>query len=84
MLSKDSLVNEWYMDDLRKIVRDSPKKMVKNTKKEKMTKNREAYIVSLRKEIQKKDIQQKFGNITKTLEEIISNKKPFYDKSGLV
>jgi hypothetical protein len=43
----------------------------------------EAETVSLIKELQKKDIQLNFGNSTKILDEIICNKKPFYDKYGL-
>jgi hypothetical protein len=43
----------------------------------------EAKIVSLIKELQKKDIQLNFGNSTKILDEIIYNTKPFYDKYGL-
>jgi hypothetical protein len=43
----------------------------------------EVEIVSLRKELQKKDIQLNFGNNTKIMDEIICNKKPFYDNYGL-
>ena len=43
----------------------------------------EAKIVSLRKELQKKDIQLNFGNNTKILDEIIYNKQLFYDKFGI-
>ena len=43
----------------------------------------EAKIVSLRKELQKKGIQLNFGNSTKILDEIIYNKKSFYDKYGI-
>jgi hypothetical protein len=40
-------------------------------------------IVSLIKELQKKDIQLNFCNSTKILDELICNKKPFYEKSRL-
>jgi hypothetical protein len=43
----------------------------------------EAKIIMLRKELRKKDIQLNFGSSTKILDEIIYNKKPFYDKSRL-
>jgi uncharacterized protein YigA (DUF484 family) len=48
--------------------------------KEKIKESLEAEIVSLRKELQKKDMQQ---NNTKILDEIISSQRPYYDKSGL-
>jgi predicted RNase H-like nuclease (RuvC/YqgF family) len=48
--------------------------------KEKMKESLEAEIVSLRKELQKKDMQQ---NNTKILDEIINSQRPYYDKSGL-
>jgi hypothetical protein len=48
--------------------------------KEKMKERLEAEIVSLRKELQKKDMQQ---NNTKILDEIINIQRPYYDKSGL-
>jgi hypothetical protein len=51
--------------------------------KEKIKESLEAEIVSLRKELQKKDIQQNFGNNTKILDEIINSQRPCYDKSGL-
>jgi predicted acetyltransferase len=51
--------------------------------KNKTKDNMEAKIVSLRKELQKKDIQLDFGNSIKILDEIICNKNPFYDKSRL-
>jgi hypothetical protein len=51
--------------------------------KNKIIDNLEVEIVSLRKELQKKDIQLNFGNSTKILDEIICNKKPFYDNFGL-
>jgi len=50
---------------------------------QKITNNLEAKITPLRKELQKKDIQLNFGNSTKILDEIICNKKPFYEKYGL-
>jgi hypothetical protein len=40
----------------------------------------EARIVTLRKDLQKKDIQQ---NSTKILDDIINNQSPYYDKSGI-
>jgi hypothetical protein len=40
----------------------------------------EVEIVSLRKALQKKDIQLIFGNSTKMLDEIICDQKPFYEK----
>jgi hypothetical protein len=40
----------------------------------------EAEIVTLRKDLQKKDMQQ---NSTKILDEIINSQRPYYDRSGL-
>jgi hypothetical protein len=51
--------------------------------KKKITKNLEAEIASLGKELHKEDIQLNFGNSTKIVDEIICNKKPFYDKYRL-
>jgi hypothetical protein len=45
-----------------------------------MKERSEAEIISLRKELQKKYMQQ---NITKLLDETINNQRPYYDKSGL-
>jgi hypothetical protein len=51
--------------------------------KKKINESLEAEIVSLRKELQKKDVQQNLGNNTKILDEIINSQRPCYDKSGL-
>jgi hypothetical protein len=48
--------------------------------KEKEKESLEIEIVSLRKEIQKRDMQQ---NNTKILDEIISAQRPYHDRSGL-
>jgi hypothetical protein len=64
-----------------KVIEETLKRQLEEKKK--IIENLEAEIVSLRKELQKKDIQLNFGNSTKILDEIICNKKPFYDKSGL-
>jgi regulator of replication initiation timing len=47
---------------------------------EKMKESFEAEIVSLRKELQKKEVQQ---NDTKILDEIVSIQRPYYEKSRL-
>jgi len=56
-----------------KVIREILKRQLEEKKK--ITKNMEAEIVSLRQELHKKDIQLNFGNNTKTLDEIICNKK---------
>lgn len=43
----------------------------------------EVEVVSLGKELQEKDIHQKFENNTKKLEDIIKSEKEFYDKCRL-
>jgi hypothetical protein len=48
--------------------------------KDKMIEGLEAEIVTLRKYLQKKDMQQ---NNTKVLDEIISSQRPYHDKYGL-
>jgi hypothetical protein len=48
--------------------------------KDKMIEGLEAEIVTLRKYLQMKDMQQ---NNTRILDEIISSQRPYYDKSGL-
>jgi hypothetical protein len=48
--------------------------------KEKMIERLEAEVVTLRKDLQKKDMQQ---NSTKTLDNIINNQRPYYDRSRL-
>jgi hypothetical protein len=47
---------------------------------EKIKESFEVEIVTLRKELQKNDVQQ---NANKILGEIISIQRPYYDKSGL-
>jgi hypothetical protein len=64
-----------------KVIEETLKRQLEE--KNKIIENLEVEIVSLRKELQKKDIQLNFGNSTKILDEIICNKKPFYDNSGL-
>jgi hypothetical protein len=49
-------------------------------KKEKMIERLEAEADTLRKDLQKKDIHQ---DSTKTLDKIINNQRPYYDKSIL-
>jgi hypothetical protein len=48
--------------------------------KDKMKERLEAEIISLRKELQKKEMQQ---NITKILDEIINIQRPYYENSRL-
>jgi hypothetical protein len=48
--------------------------------KEKMIERLEAEAITLRKYLQKKDMQQ---DSTKTLDKIINNQRPYYDRSGL-
>jgi hypothetical protein len=48
--------------------------------KDKMIEGLEAEIVTLRKDLQKKDMQQ---NNTKVLDEIISSQRPYHEKYGL-
>jgi hypothetical protein len=64
-----------------KVIEETLKRQLEEKKK--ITHNLEAEIVSLRKELQNKDIQFFFGNTTNILDEIIYNKKPFYDNFGL-
>ena len=64
-----------------KVIEETLKRQLEEKKK--ITHNLEAEIVSLRKELQNKDIQFFFGNTTNILDEIIYNKKPFYEKLGL-
>jgi hypothetical protein len=64
-----------------KVIEETLKRQLEE--KNKITYNLEDEIVSLRKELQKKDIQLNFGNNTKILDEITSNQKPFYEKYGL-
>jgi hypothetical protein len=64
-----------------KVIKETLKRQLEEKKE--IKENLEAKMVSLRKELQKKDIQLNFGNSTKILDEIIYNKKPFYDKYGL-
>ena len=45
--------------------------------------NREAEIVSLKNKLQTKDIAKGYENSSKVLEQIISNQKPFFDKTGI-
>ena len=45
--------------------------------------NLEAEIVSLRKDLQKRDLNQSFGNSSKILDQILNNQKSFRDKYGL-
>ena len=45
--------------------------------------NLEGEIVSLRGELQKKDISQNYENSCNIIEQIINNQNPFYDKSVL-
>jgi hypothetical protein len=47
--------------------------------KDRIIGNLEAEIVTLRKDLQKKNMQ----NISKVLDDIINSKKPHHDKSGL-
>jgi nickel-dependent lactate racemase len=48
--------------------------------REKVIEILEEEIVTLRKDLQKKDMQQ---NNTKILDEIISSQRPYYDRTGL-
>jgi hypothetical protein len=48
--------------------------------KEKMIEGLEGEIITIRKDLQKKDMQQ---NNTKVLYEIISSQRPYYDTSGI-
>ena len=45
--------------------------------------NREAEIVSLKNKLQTKDIAKGYDNSSKVLEQIISNQKSFFDKTGI-
>ena len=45
--------------------------------------NHEAEIVSLKNKLQMKDIAKGYENNSKVLEQIISNQKPFFDKTGI-
>jgi hypothetical protein len=63
-----------------KVIEETLKRQLEENKK--ITKNMEAEIVSLRKELQKKNIQLNFGSGTKILDELICNKKTLYDKYG--
>ena len=51
--------------------------------KERIQVELENEIVSLRRKLQDKDIKQNFDKRTKKLDQIISNQRPVYDKSGL-
>jgi hypothetical protein len=64
-----------------KVIEETLKRQLEENKK--ITKNLKVEIVSLRKELQMKEIQLNFGNNTKILDEIICNKKPFYENYGL-
>jgi hypothetical protein len=67
--------------EIAKVIEETLKRQLEENNK--ITDNMEAEIVSLRKEL-KKNIQLNFGNSTKIPDDIIYNKKPFYDKSGFV
>ena len=45
--------------------------------------NREAEIVSLKNKLQTKNIAKGYENNSKVLEQIISNQKSFFDKTGI-
>jgi chromosome segregation ATPase len=79
--AKQTIIDLRIQLEEAKVIEETLKRQLEEKKK--ITENLEAEIVSLRKELQKKDIQLNFGNSTKILDEIICNKKPFYDKSGL-
>jgi len=65
------------VEDTRRVEETLKNQLEEN---EKMKENLEAEIVSLRKELQKKDVQH---NDTEILVEIINIKRPYYDKFGL-
>ena len=45
--------------------------------------NLEVEIVSLKAQLQKKDISKSYENNSKILEQIISNQNPFFDKTSI-
>ena len=45
--------------------------------------NHEVEIVSLKNKLQTKDIAKGYENSSKVLEQIISNQKSFFDKTGI-
>lgn len=49
----------------------------------KVKENLEAEIVSLRKDLQKRDLNKKFEMSSKMLDQILSSQKSFHEKSGL-
>ena len=64
-----------------KTIEDSLTKQLMENMKEKG--NHEAEIVSLKNKLQMKYIGKSYDNSSKILEQIISNQKPFFDKTGI-
>ena len=64
-----------------KWVEDSLTEQLRTNIREK--ENHEAEIVSLKNKLQREDIGKSYENNSKILEQIISNQKPFFDKTGI-
>jgi hypothetical protein len=79
--SKQTIIDLRIQLEEDKLIEETLKRQMEEKKK--ITENLEDEIVSLRKELQKKDIQLNFGNSTEIMDEIICNKKPFYGNSRL-
>ena len=68
------------LEEAKRIEDSLTKQLMANMKDKE---NLEAEIVSLKAQLQKKDISKSYENSSKILEQIISNQKPFFDKTGI-